>query len=65
MFNFTMNPVFDFEHPFARNGLPTFGEWHQGPSVVDNKRIIFLMHGNLSLLCIFTLQCLFHDLKFF
>jgi hypothetical protein len=31
--------MFDFEHPFARNGLPTLGEWNQGPSVVDNKRI--------------------------
>jgi hypothetical protein len=57
--------MFDFEHPFARNGLPTLGEWYQGPSVVDNKRIVFFLHGNLPLLYIFALQHLFHGLRFF
>jgi len=33
--------MFDFEHPFARNGLPTLGEWYQGPNVVDNKRMYY------------------------
>jgi hypothetical protein len=65
MFDFTINPTFDFEHPFARNGLPTLGEWHQGQSVVDNKRIIFFLDGNLPFLCIFTLQSLYHSLRFF
>jgi len=37
-FDFTINPMLDFEHPFARNGLPTFGKWYQQPNVVDNKR---------------------------
>jgi len=64
-FNFIINPMFDFEHPFARNKLPTLGEWHQGPSVVDNKKVIFFLHDNFPLLCIFTFQCLFHSLRFF
>ncbi len=64
-FKFTINPMFDFEHPFAKNGLPTLGEWHQGPSVVDNKKIIFFLHGNLLLLCIFAFQGLIHNLRFF
>jgi len=62
-FDFTISPMFDFEHPFARNGLPTLGKWHQGSSVVDNKRVVLFLHGNLPLLCIFTLQCFFHGLK--
>jgi hypothetical protein len=53
-FNFIINPMFDFEHPFAKNRLPTLGEWHQGPSVVDNKKVIFFLHDNFPLLCIFT-----------
>jgi hypothetical protein len=57
--------MFDFEHPFARNGLPTLGEWHQRLSVVDNKRVKFFLHGNLPLLGIFAIQCLFHGLRFF
>jgi len=60
-----MDPMFDFEHPFARNGLPTLGEWQQGPNVVDNKRVLFLLHGHLPLLGIFTIQHLFHGLRFF
>jgi len=27
--------MFDFEHPFARNGFSTLGEWQQGPCVED------------------------------
>jgi hypothetical protein len=57
--------MFDFEHPFARNGLLTLGEWHQGPSFVNNKRVVFLLHGHLSLLHIFAIQRLFHGLRFF
>jgi hypothetical protein len=57
--------MFDFEDPFARNGLPTFGEWHQGPSVVDNKRIVLFLHDNPPLICIFAFQHLFHGLRFF
>ncbi len=64
-FDFTMVPMFDFEHPFARNGLFTLGEWHRGPSVIDNKRVVFLLHGHLPLLGIFAIQRLFHDLRFF
>jgi hypothetical protein len=41
------------------------GEWHQGSSVVDNKKIIFFLHGNLPLLCIFAFQGLIHNLRFF
>jgi hypothetical protein len=37
MFDFTIDPMFDFEHPYAKYGLPTLGEWHQGPSVINNK----------------------------
>jgi len=57
--------MFDFEHPFTRNGFPTFGEWHQGPSVIDIKIVIFFLHGNFLFICIFALQHLFHDLRFF
>ncbi len=65
MFDFTIDLMFDFEHPFARNGLPTLGKWHQGPCVVDNKKVVFFLHGNLPLFYILTLQHFFHGLKFF
>jgi hypothetical protein len=57
--------MFDFEHPFARNELPTLGEWHQIPNVVDNKRIVLFLHDNLPLFYIFAFQRLFHSLRFF
>jgi len=46
-------------------GFLPLKEWHQGPSVIDNKRVVFFLHGNLPLLYIFTIQRLFHGLKFF
>jgi hypothetical protein len=30
--------MFDFEHPFARNGLLALRKWRQGPNVIDNKK---------------------------
>jgi hypothetical protein len=57
--------MFDFEHPFAKNGFSTLREWQQGPSVVDKKKVVFFLHGNLPLLCIFAIQRLFHGLGFF
>ncbi len=63
-FDFTINPMFDFEHLFARNGLSTFEEWHQGSNIINNKIIIFFLYGNFPFHCIFAFQCLFHGLKF-
>ncbi len=55
-FDLTIDPMFNFERPFARNGLLTLGEWHQGQSVVDNKKVIFFLHGIFPFFYIFTFQ---------
>jgi hypothetical protein len=63
-FNFIINTMLDFENPFAKNELSTFGKWHQCPSVIDNKRIVLLLHGNLPFFCNFALESFFHILGF-
>ncbi len=63
-FDFTINTMLDFEDPFAKNELPTLGKWHQCLSVVDKKRFILFLHGNLPYFCNFALKSFFHTLGF-
>jgi hypothetical protein len=40
-FNFTINTMFNFEHPFARNGLPTLGSGTNVQVLLTTKKLYY------------------------